>query len=194
MKVSTNRFMGVAGVVLGLLCTDRAPAQAVIEKEEIRFVDHVYQILDKDMVKISFDDNAAVLSDSALTGISSFVKETKDEAKVERYLVASWSDADYPVKGQLSKGQKKLALERSEHIKKALGAAGANHIDTFEMTSQPNWIQRAFSTDTAEIKDKGLNMTNDEKLLKEIGKRLREKGGPRTAVIVAKFKNEVILK
>ncbi len=60
------------------------------------------------------------------------------------------------------------------------------------MTMQPNWIQRAFSTETAEIKDKGLSATHNQKLLKEIGQRLRDKGGPRTAIVVAKFKNEVL--
>jgi hypothetical protein len=86
----------------------------------------------------------------------------------------------------------KTGVSRADRIKSSLKAAGAANIDTFEMTKQPNWIQRAFSTETAEIKNKGLSVTHDEKLLKEIGQRLRSKGGPRTAIIVAKFKNEVL--
>jgi hypothetical protein len=59
------------------------------------------------------------------------------------------------------------------------------------MTKQPNWIQRAFNTETAELKNKGSNYSENDRLSKEIGQRLHEKGGPDTAVIVARFKNEV---
>ena len=67
------------------------------------------------------------------------------------------------------------------------------NIDTYEMTKQPNWIQRAFSTDTAEVKNKGKTFTANDQLLKEIGRKLRSSGGPGTVVIVAKFKNEVLV-
>jgi len=80
---------------------------------------------------------------------------------------------------------------RAENIKKALGASAQETIKTYEMTKRPNWIQRAFSTRTAELKGKGLSVTKNERLLKDIGQRLQDKGGPRTAVIVARFNNEV---
>lgn len=190
-----STFPGVSttiALLIGLGGAGGAYSEAVVEKAEIRIVEHIYQIFDKDMVKVTFDENSASLSDTSMTALADFVKATKDESKVERYLVAAWADKDFPAKGELSKAQRKLADTRADHIKKALGAAGATKIDTFEMTKQPNWIQRAFSTETAEIKDKGLSATYNQKLLKEVGQRLRDKGGPRTAIIVAKFKNEVL--
>ena len=110
---------------------------------------------------------------------------------MESYIVATWADQEYPTKGELSREQRKLADSRSKNIKRALSASAPEKINTYEMTKQPNWIQRAFSTNTAELKGKGADMTRNQNLLKEIGERLQEKGGPRTAVIVAKFKNEI---
>lgn len=179
-------------VVSGFVGATSGYSQTVVETGEMRIEDRVYQILDKDMLKVTFEKSSEVLSDSALTSLADFVKATKDESRVERYLVATWADKDYPAKGELTEHERKLALGRSARIKHALEAAGATKVDTFEMTKHPNWIQRAFSTETAEIKGKGLSVTQREKLLKQIGKRLRDHGGPGTAVIVAKFKNEVV--
>jgi hypothetical protein len=195
MKSKTTRTSITLALLAGCCGASGASgayAQAVVEKNEIRIVDQIYQILDQDMVKITFDEGSSTLSNSSMTAIADFVKATKDESKVERYLVASWSDKEFPTKGELSSSQRKLAASRAERIKSSLSAAGAAKIDTFEMTKQPNWIQRAFSTETAEIKNKGMSATHDEKLLKEIGQRLRNNGGPHTAVIIAKFKNEVL--
>jgi len=150
-----------------------------------------YNFLDKDLLTVKFDNGSAVLTNSSLTALSDFAKATKGEANVDKYIVASWADQEYPAKGELSRSQRKLANLRAKNIKKVLEATGPQKIKTFEMTKQPNWIQRAFSTETAEIKNKGSNVTENERLSKEIGQRLRDKGGPDTAVIVARFKNEV---
>ena len=187
MQSYKSVLSSTALMVIGLTGAQSVLSQPVVQKQEVRVINRIYQILDKDMVKVTFDENSANISDSSMTAVTDFVKATAAESKVERYLVAAWADKEIPAKGQLSSGQQKLATSRANRLQKALGAAGATNIGTFEMTSQPNWIQKTFSTETAEIKGKGLSVTDNEILLKEIGQKIRNNGGPRTAVIIAKF-------
>jgi len=193
MKSNLKGIRATMALLIGLSGFSAVYGQAVVQKDELRVVNHIYQILDKDMVKVTFDANSSVLNDSSMKALADFVKATKDESKVERYLVAAWADQETPDKGMLSKVQRELAVNRSNHIKKALETSGAAKIDTFEMTKQPNWIQKAFSTETAEIKGKGVSLTDNDKLMKNIGLRLRQSGGPRTVVVIAKFKNQVLV-
>jgi hypothetical protein len=167
-------------------------AETAIEKAEVRVVDRIYRILDKDLVKVTFTEKSYQLADASQVSVKGFVAATEKEAQIDRYLVAAWSDKDYPNKGKLSDEQEKIAKARAEEIKKVIESVSKVKVETFEMTKQPNWIQRAFSTETAEIKDKSLSDSRNETVIKEIGKRLRDNGGPGTAVIVAKFKNEVL--
>lgn len=192
-SVRSKRYTATI-ILLGVLSCLSATAQTTIKTGEVIVRGNVYQILDKDFIKVSFAEGSAELSNGSLTALADFAKTTRGVAKIDRFIVASWSDKNYPTKGEVSKGQKKLAELRAEHIKGALSAAGAEKVDTFEMTKQPNWIQRAFSTETAEINNQGMDLTANERLMKEIGKQLHDKGGPSTAVIVAKFKNEVSTK
>jgi hypothetical protein len=189
-----TRWGARAATVLWLVIfgSTAAHAQAVVKTGEVTVKQSVYQILDKDLTKVSFSEGSTELIKESLAELADFAKVTRNEAQVDRYIVASWSDKNYPTKGEVSEGQRKLAERRSAHVKDALRAAGAENVDTFEMTKHPNWIQRVFSTDAAVIKNEGMNVTADERLLKEIGTRLRDKGGPRTTVIIAKFKREVL--
>ena len=191
-KHKLHAISTTTAMLLGICGASVVYADAVVEKGKIVATERLYRILDKDMVKVTFENGSAKLSKESIATLADFVKTTQSEAKVDRYLVASWADKAYPKKGELSSGQRKLAALRSEHVKKELVSAGATNVDTFEMTEQPNWIQRAFSTETAEIKDKGRDNTASERLLKEIGQKLSDKGGPRTAVVVAKFRNEIL--
>jgi hypothetical protein len=180
-----------AAVLATLVSHNGAFAESEVKTGEVVVSGTQYQILDKDLATISFDEGSAVLSDSSMKALSDFAKATNGESKVDHYIVASWGDQDFPAKGELSRSQRKLADLRANNIKKVLGSATSEKIKTFEMTKQPNWIQRAFSTETAELKSKGASNTSSERVLKEIGQRLHDKGGPRTAVIVARFSNEV---
>jgi hypothetical protein len=177
--------------MMGLFSLSSAYAESEVKTGDVDISVKQYQILDKDLVTISFSEGSAALSSDSVKALSNFAKTTNGESKVDRYIVAAWADQGYPTKGELSRDQRKLADMRAENIKKALEASAKEKISTFEMTKKPNWIQRAFSTQSAEVKGKGLSVTNNERQLKEVGKRLEEKGGPSTAVIVAKFKSEV---
>jgi len=189
--IKGHRYSIAALFLVGLLSVATVYAESEVKTGDTEITATRYNILDKDLLTIKFDEGSAVLSESSLTSLSDFAKATQGESKVDQYIVASWADQDYPAKGELSRSQRKLADLRAENIKKALETAGSGKIRTFEMTKTPNWIQRVFNTETAEIKEKGSNYTKNERLTKEIGQRLHDKGGPDTAVIVARFKNEV---
>ena len=191
-----NEFKNVKGLVailvfVGIFSTTTSFSESVVESGQVIAAITQYQLLDKDLVQVKFIEGSATLSKSALDALSDFVKNTQGQASVNHFIVASWADQNYPAKGELSRTQRKLALLRSENIKKALEAAGSAKVKTFEMTKQPNWIQRAFNTESAELKRKGSSKTENERLLKEIGQRLHDKGGPTTAVVVARFTNEM---
>jgi hypothetical protein len=193
--LAKSKLYGIAAVgafVVGVCIPNFVYGHAVVETGQFIASDIFYRVIDKDLAKVTFDKDSSDLSKDSFATLADFVNTTKNESRVDRYIVATWSDQDSPAKGELSKNERKLATMRSENIKKGLSAAGAKNIDTYEMTEQPNWMQRAFSTPTADINNKGRSNTANERMLKEIGQKLREQGGPRTAVIVAKFKNEVL--
>jgi hypothetical protein len=190
-----NNLRGIAAtsaLFAGLCGATGVYAQAVVETGTFIASDQFYRTIDKDMAKITFDKGSADLSNESFATLTDFVKKANSESKVDSFIVATWADEAYPTKGELSHKKRELAESRSENIKKGLSAKGITNVDFFEMTKRPNWFQRVFSTKTAEIKNKGSNSTPHERLLKEIGQKLREQGGPRTAVIVAKFKNEIL--
>jgi hypothetical protein len=193
LTITFKKNLASVGILFAALCAvPDARASAIVETGKFVASDTFYKVVNKDVVKITFDVGSAEISNETFATLADFVTAANAEAKVDRYLVATWADQPYPAKGELSKAQRKLADLRSENIKKGLSVKGVNNVDTFEMTEQPNWIQRTFSTEVAEIKSKGRGNTQHERLLKEIGQKLRDQGGPRTAVIVAKFKNEVL--
>lgn len=192
MKSTLPGITTKLALIVGLGGISPVYGQSVVPSGEVRVLDRMSHIFDRDMIKVSFGQNNAVLDGKSMAALADFVKATKDESKVERYLVAAWSDQETPLKGELTKAQRDLAAKRADHIKKALGASGATNVDTFEMTKQPNWIQKSFSTESAEVSGKGMSITDNDKLLKKIGLRLRSGGGPRTVVVIAKFKNEDI--
>jgi hypothetical protein len=170
-------------------CVSSADTRVRTERELVSVSQ--YKVIHGDLVTISFKEGSAALSDESMKAISDFAKNAKGQSTVDSYIVASWADRDYPAKGELSIGQRQLADSRSTNIKRALSASTSETIDTFQMTKQPNWIQRVFSTDAAELKGQDVDSKKNPSLMKDIGKRLQDSGGPRTAVIVAKFRNEV---
>lgn len=180
-------FLGACPMVMN----PTAFAESVVKTGEAMESMSQYQILDQDLLKVKFNEGSAVLSKDSLAALSDFVKTTKGEARIDHYIVASWADQDFPVQGKLSHRAQKLAELRSKNIKKVLDNLGSTHTNTFEMTTQPNWIQRAFSTETAELKGKGSSNTDNERLSKQIGQRLHDKGGPDSALIIARFKGQV---
>jgi len=72
-------------------------------------------------------------------------------------------------------------------VKQALKDAGAGDVDAYSMAERPTWIQKTFNTEGAKVKGAGEVKDTDDAQVAQIGDRLRSKGGPGTAVIVAKY-------
>lgn len=148
----------------------------------------VYELLDKDMTAIKFAKDSDALTDGEKQSIRAFVTAAKNNGKVDKFIVAAWSDEEMP-KGdkKLSDKQKNLADDRNHAVKQALKEAGADDVEGFSMATDANWIQKTFNTEGAQLKGEGKIKDADDQFTANIGQRLRSKGGPGTAVIVAKY-------
>ena len=110
----------------------------------------VLQVIEKSSAVITFPIGQSTLSSEEATKLKSFVADMKAQASVEKFVIATWSDKDYPAKGKsLGDADIKIAKNRNESIKSSLDAAGVKNVEYFTMTTQPNWFQRYLSTKTA---------------------------------------------
>lgn len=185
------QLAATASLILG---AGHAAGQATVKTGEGEIEVKLYEIVDKDMTAVKFDQGKATLGESERGTLKEFVSQMKDETKVDRFIVAAWSDQDYPAgeNAKLPEAAKKLAEERGEQVEKALKAAGAKDVSVYHMTERPNWIQRTFATKSAEIKGAAKSDMLADRLIEQIGAKLRSKGGPGQVVVVAKFKDEVL--
>lgn len=152
----------------------------------------IYDIIDKSSATVTFNQGKSDLSDAEKKKLQEFVTKMQAEAPVEKFVVAAWADADYPPTGEsLPKEAKKLADERAKKVEDALKQAGANKVDAYEMTKRPNWFQKAFSTETAEVKGAARHEPWTDEVMLKVGDKLRTKGGPGKVAVVARFKGTV---
>lgn len=122
--------------------------------------------------------------------LKAFVENMKTQAPVEKFVIATWSDKDYPEKGKyLGSADIKLAEDRNTAIKAILDAAGVKDVEYFTMSTRPNWFQRYLSTTSAELKDGAGTDFLSNSAMERVGEKLRARGGPSKSVIVAVFEN-----
>lgn len=157
---------------------------STIEKVQTK----VYEVLDKDMMAIKFAKDSDALTDAEKQTIRAFVTAANNNGKVDKFIVAAWSDEEMPKGGKkLSEKQKNLADDRNHAVKQALKEAGADDVEGFTMAVDANWIQKTFNTEGAQLRGEGKVKDAEDQITANIGQRLRSKGGPGTAVIVAKY-------
>jgi hypothetical protein len=148
----------------------------------------VYELLDKDIATVKFASGSTAITESERSSLRAFVTAAKANGKVDKFIVAAWSDEEMPQgDDKLSEKQQNLAKDRNHAVKQALKDAGADDVDTFSMAERANWIQKTFNTEGAQLKGAGKIKDAEERVTAQIGDRLRSKGGPGTAVIVAKY-------
>lgn len=148
----------------------------------------IFQWLDKEHVTLNFKNGSTTLEQSELDELKTLVDASKNKAAIEKVMVATWSDKEYPA-GQgekLAEADTKLAEQRAETIKKALSGLGVAKVETYSMAEHPNWISKAFNSEQAKVKGEGTVKSADDQLASEIGKKLRENGGPGTAVVLVR--------
>ncbi len=173
--------------------TEAGPVLAVVPVEIFNFETFVFEVIEKKSEVVTFPTGQATLSTEDADKLKTFVVNMKALAPVEKFVVATWSDKDYPGKGKsLGSADVKLAKNRNTAIKASLDAAGAKDVEYFAMTVQPNWFQRYLSTQTAELKGSAKTKFLASEATQRLGDKLRARGGPSKSVIVAVFeKNHV---
>jgi hypothetical protein len=73
INASRRRVHVTLALVLGLISAQSAYASAVVKKGELVAVERVYQLLDKDLVTVTFDAGSGELSKESLGKLSDFV-------------------------------------------------------------------------------------------------------------------------
>jgi len=148
-----------------------------------------YEMLGKDTTTVSFESSSSDLSDWEKSNLRSVVEAAKRDQKVEKVIVAAWSDEDYPASDQkeLSDSAKELADERAKAIETALEEYGADNVEVHSMAERPNWFADTFNLRSAQIKrgTAAEGAAQDEQANK-IGETLRNKGGPGKAVVIVR--------
>jgi hypothetical protein len=157
----------------------------------------LFEATSKNLLVVHFDANKADVADSERLKIQHAVNVVKNEGTIKSVLVAAWSDKDYPqTKDEmLTRDDEHLAKVRANAVKQVLQDAkvGAN-VRTFSMAVYPSWLARIFRTDEAKLKQAVPaslgGRSRDDLALEYYGKMLRDRGGPTTAVIVIRDKDD----
>lgn len=172
---------GVAGAAHAETAVGNAVGGAVQETKT-----KLFDAFDKDSITVDFKNGSAALEQGEIDDLKALLTSNKRDGKLERVIVASWSDKDYPAnKGErLGDSDRKLADDRSAAVKKALAGLGAATVDTYSMAEHPTWMAKAFNTKDAKVKGQGTMNDADDSISAELGKRLKDKGGPEKAVVI----------
>ena len=188
MKVMNTslKLMMALGLTAGSVAFAETTPKEIAEKVQAK----VYELLDKNISTITFTEGSSNLSDTEQSSLKALVTAAKANGIVDKFVVASWSDQEYPTgkDAKLSSKQRDLADKRNDAIKRVLKAADANDVDTFTMAERPTWIGKTFNTEDAQIKGAGKANDMEEAQVTSIGRRLRDKGGPGKSVVVVKYK------
>jgi hypothetical protein len=167
--------------------------QTVVPKATVVSTYTIYDVIEKSSSTVDFEKGKSSLSDAQKAELATFLAEKKAQAAIDKLVVAAWSDQDYPPNGdKLGKGAIDLAQARADAVEQALQDAQADNVEVFLMTERPNWFQKVFATEGAEIKGKTKAewLTNEEMV--RAGERLRAKGGPGKVVVLVMFEGQVI--
>lgn len=149
------------------------------------------QLIDKDSVTVNFAPGSSDVTPQEKDKLRNLIESAKKEAPTDRFIVAAWSDKEFPAEGaELSKEDRDLAKRRGSAVKEALQDLRVGSIDTYSMATHPSWISRTFGRNDASIKTGGGRTTEKNEVATQIGQKLRSEGGPGTAVVVVRFENQ----
>ena len=152
----------------------------------------LFETFDKQTVTVNFKTGSSAVDESELSDLKALVAANKHEAKIDRVIVAAWADKDYPTEkgAKLSAAEVKLGDGRAARVKELLHKLGVANVDAYTMAEQPNWIQKAFNLSDAKIKGQGVAKDAEDNYVQEVGKKLRDKGGPGKAVVYVRHVGE----
>lgn len=143
------------------------------------------EMVDREATSVYFDKGSSTLTALEKTRIQDRVKALKDDKMLDEVVVASWSDKPYPAANEkLSDADKSLADKRNDAVKSVLRDAGVKSLDAYSMAEKPNWFQKVFGTDAAQVKGVAKDHGIDGKDEAHIAKILARRGGPSRSVII----------
>jgi hypothetical protein len=176
----------ISTAILGAALSTTALAEGTVSNAMQDAKTKVFEAFHKESLTIDFSSGSAEISASEQKDLAALIQAAKNDGAIKQVVVASWSDSEYPAtKGEeLSKAARDLADARNANLSKAIKALGVTSVETYAMTAQPNWIQKTFNTDAAKVKGDGEVKDAEEHLATQIGKTLRDKGGPGKAVVL----------
>jgi hypothetical protein len=189
--MSIARNLGIIAVALGL---GNAPVFADTAGKAVQDLKtKAYDLLDKDVTTIKFGNGVSTLTANERGQLKAVVDAVRDDTKVDRVIVAAWADEELPSgkDAQLSQAARDLADLRAKNVKAVLGELGVDKVDVYSMADQPGWIAKAFNTNEAQVKGEGKVADANDEAAAKLGKLLRDKGGPSTAVVVVKRVGEL---
>jgi hypothetical protein len=163
-----------------------------VEKSVQEVKTKVYEILDKDTVTVEFKAKSSALAEDERKDLEAVVNAVRADSKVSSVIVAGWADKEYPAtKGEsLGSAERKLAKARSESVKAALNRIGVKTVEAHSMAEQPSWIGKMFNTKDTVVKGEGVVDSADEKLSADLGRILKENGGPGKVVVIVRREGE----
>jgi hypothetical protein len=182
MKTRTSAFVLALGLAAGPAFA--ADTQTVTQDVKTTFLD----LINKDSVNVGFKEGTSAVSKDERSDLKATVDAVRKDTKIARVIVAAWSDKEYPAGKEeaLKASDKKLASDRASNVKAVLSELGVSNVETYTMTEKPNWFEKEFNTDDAKVKGAGKVKDSDDQVTTEIGRLLREKGGPKSVVVLVR--------
>lgn len=152
-----------------------------------------FEAFDKQSVTVDFKEGSAALDAAEKSDIKTLLTANRRDAKIDRVIIAAWADKDYPDAdgAKLSDAERKLGDERAAAVKAELKVLGVTNVDTYTMAERPTWLAKAFNTSDAKVKGQGTTQDAEDAYVKEVGDKLRGKGGPGKAVVYVKHVGEL---
>lgn len=165
--------------------------KADMRKAEESVLTKTYDILDKNVLEISFKKGSANLSEGDRVKLRSLIKSAREEGKIDKVIVATYADKAYrdTANNTYTDAEKDLAEKRADNLEKVLDEIGAGDVDTYNMAEKPNWFEKNLKTDDATVKkavkgEQSEQKDSENQRLTAIGKALKKEGGASKAVII----------
>lgn len=165
--------------------------KADVRKAEESVLTKTYDILDKNVLEISFNKGSANLSEGDRVKLRSLVKSAREDGKIGKVVVAAYADKAYrdTANNTYTDAEKDLAKKRADNLEKALDEMDAGDVTTYNMAEKPNWFEKNLETDEAKVKQAAKGSQTEQKdsegqRLTAIGKTLKKEGGASKAVVI----------
>jgi hypothetical protein len=152
----------------------------------------LFEVLKKNTTTVTFSQGGTALTESERDTLIATVNAAKNVGTIARVIIAAWSDKEYPAAKGASLDNKDIGVAKARitSIKQVLESLDIKEIETYTMTENPSWFGRLFNTAETKIKGAGKPNSQDDQMIEELGKTIRERGGPGKAVVFIRHSGE----